>query len=184
MNIVYGGSFNPPTKAHKEIINKLFTLFKPNNLIVVPVGNSYKKENLIDEKDRYNMVKLLDDRITISDIEFNNTYLGTYHLLKELNKAYDDLYYVIGADNLDKLSSWIESEKLLNEYKFIVFNRKNNDLKGIINKLYPNNINNFIIVEMDNDISSSSFRETKNKELLTKEVYEYIVKNKLYEVIV
>ena len=33
MNIVYGGSFNPPTRAHKFIIDRLFTIFRPDNII-------------------------------------------------------------------------------------------------------------------------------------------------------
>ena len=78
MNIVYGGSFNPPTKAHKLIIDKLFQIFMPDNIIVVPVGNSYGKKGLIEFSHRYNMAKLLDNRVVICDFEDKEEYTGTY----------------------------------------------------------------------------------------------------------
>ena len=183
MNIVYGGSFNPPTRAHKFIIDRLFTIFRPDNIIVVPVGNNYGKEGLIDFKYRYEMAKLLDNRVVVSRLEDNEKYLGTYNLLKELSKEYDNLYYVIGSDNLKKLDTWIEYKKLLHDFKFIVFNRYGLDLTDIINEKYSEFKNNFVIVELNLEVSSSEFRRTKNKELISEEVYDYIVKNNLYEVI-
>ena len=68
MNIVFGGSFNPPTKAHKLILDKLFLLFKPDNIIIVPVGDNYQKKGLIDYTHRLEMVKLLDSRDKLSDM--------------------------------------------------------------------------------------------------------------------
>ena len=183
MNIVYGGSFNPPTIAHKLIIDKLFLVFRPDNIIVVPVGNSYKKKDLIDFNHRLEMAKLLDNRIIVSDIENNKEYLGTLDLLNKLSEFYDDLYYVIGSDNLIHLDTWINYKELLENYKFIVFNRHNLDLQDIILEKYPEYKNNFLVIDIDMDISSTRFRETKDKTLIPDEIYEYIKKNKLYEVI-
>ncbi len=38
MNIVYGGSFDPPTVAHAEILRRLEEAFHPARRIVVPTG--------------------------------------------------------------------------------------------------------------------------------------------------
>ena len=182
MNIVYGGSFNPPTKAHKLIIDKLFAIFKPDNIIVVPVGNSYGKKGLIEFDHRYNMARLLDERVIVSDFENKEEYTGTYSLLNHLSELYTDLYYVIGSDNLMKLDTWINYKDMLRDYKFIVFNRYGLDLSEIIEEKYNEFKNNFIIVELNLDVSATNFRETKNRDVITDEVYQYILENNLYEV--
>ena len=182
MNIVYGGSFNPPTKAHKLIIDKLFLVFKPDNIIVVPVGDNYGKKDLISYEHRLEMAKLLDDRIIVSDLENNDKYLGTYNLLNKLKEYYDDLYYVIGSDNLINLDKWIDYKNLLKDFKFVVFNRHNLDLQEIIMEKYPEFKNHFVVIQIDYDISSSKFRETLDKSLIPNDVYDYIVENELYGV--
>ena len=182
MNIVYGGSFNPPTKAHKLIIDKLFMVFHPDNIIVVPVGDAYGKASLIPYEYRLEMAKRLDNRIFVSSLENTGKYLGTYNLLKKLSEDFSDLYYVIGSDNLINLDTWIDYKDLLRDFKFIVFNRHNLDLMDIILEKYPEFKDNFLVIEIDYDISSTEFRKTKNKELVPSEVYDYIVENNLYEV--
>lgn len=182
MNIVFGGSFNPPTKAHKLILDKLFLLFKPDNIIIVPVGDNYQKKGLIDYTHRLEMVKLLDSRVIVSTLENNDVYLGTYDLLKKLSEDYDDLYYVIGSDNLMKLDTWIDYKNLLKDFKFIVFNRYSVPLEDVILEKYPEFKDRFLIIQIDYDISSSKFRETKDANLIPSEVYDYIIENKLYEV--
>jgi nicotinate-nucleotide adenylyltransferase len=176
MNIVFGGSFNPPTKAHKLILDKLFLLF------IVPVGDNYQKKGLIDYTHRLEMVKLLDSRVIVSTLENNDVYLGTYDLLKKLSEDYDDLYYVIGSDNLMKLDTWIDYKNLLKDFKFIVFNRYSVPLEDVILEKYPEFKDRFLIIQIDYDISSSKFRETKDANLIPSEVYDYIIENKLYEV--
>ena len=51
----FGGSFNPPTKAHEELAKEIMKEFNLDKLFFVPVGNTYQKNGLIDEKDRYRM---------------------------------------------------------------------------------------------------------------------------------
>ena len=182
MNIVYGGSFNPPTNAHKMIIENLYKIFKPENIIVVPVGDSYTKMKVIEYKHRFNMAKLLDERITVSTLENSDTYKGTFHLLNELSKKYDDLHYVIGSDNLIHLDEWIDYKKLLKKYKFIVFNRHNIDVKDVIMEKYYDYARQFTVINVDYPISSTKFRATKNRDLLPKEIWNYIVENELYGV--
>ena len=47
---------------------------------------------------------------------------------------------------------------------------------------YPQYRNNFLVIDIDYDISSSKFRETLDKTLIPSEVYDYIVENELYGV--
>lgn len=187
MNIVFGGTFNPPTKAHYLIINYLLNKYNPENLIIVPVSNKYPKEKISDEK-RLEMLEILfknkDRRIIISDIEIKNKIVGTYYTLKELNKEYQDIYFIMGADNFSYLDKWIESKKLLNEFKFIIISRDNIDIKELIKSKFKDYQNNIIIDNNLNfDISSTKIRENKlfTKEYLNEEIIDYIKKNNLYK---
>ncbi len=96
MNIVYGGSFNPPTKAHLNIIKKLLDEFEEAKVILLPVGNDYKKKELIDFKFRSDMLHLMihpiSMKVIISDLEQRRGFKGTIGALNELSKTYDDLY--------------------------------------------------------------------------------------------
>ncbi len=177
MLLVYGGSFNPPTLAHYEIAKLLKNKFDCE-LLFVPVGNSYNKPTLIEFKHRYNMIKIVADKLNcdVSNIEDNNKYIGTYELLKSINN--NDVYFIMGADNLVNINSWINASKLIAEFKFIVLNRDNFDCDSFISKLsHPNN---FTVVDIDIDISASNFREKKDNSILDKDVLEYIEKFNLY----
>ena len=51
MNIVFGGSFNPPTIAHKEIIKTLCSL-NYEKVIIVPNGNKYNLKEMVSYNHR------------------------------------------------------------------------------------------------------------------------------------
>lgn len=183
MNILFGGSFNPITKAHIEIIKLLKEKYKPENIIVMPVGDNYTWKSFANFNHRINMINLVKDNFIVSDFEQKNEkYLGTKYTLDELSKTYKDLYFCMGADNILKLDEWINYENLLKEYNFIVFNRKGFDINKIIDSKYKKYKDHFHILELDFDISSSKIRTDvdKYKSYLDDKVYDYIKKNSLY----
>jgi nicotinate-nucleotide adenylyltransferase len=188
MNIVYGGSFNPPTIAHLHIISTLLETFENSKVVVLPVGNDYKKPDLLDFNHRFSMLKLLIESIkndvVISDIENHSGYHGTLKTLEDLSEVYKELYFVIGSDNLESLKTWISYKTLLDKYPFIVMNRNHFMTEEKAELMFKDIKHKFIFVDFDMDVSSSKIREDieKNKKYLTKEVYEYIKKHKLYEV--
>ena len=55
----FGGSFNPPTYAHLNIAVDSLRKLNVDKLFFVPVGNTYKKPYLIDEKYRYEMLEIM-----------------------------------------------------------------------------------------------------------------------------
>ena len=187
MNIVYGGSFNPPTKAHLNIIKKLLDEFKDAKVILLPVGNDYKKASLIDFKYRNEMLSLmiepLKDKVDISYLEQQKGFKGTFHALNDLSRTYDELYFVIGSDHLEQLKYWIEYKALLKTYPIIVMNRNHYMTKEHAENLFKDEEHKFIFIEFDMDISSTMIRNNieKHKKYLTEEVYTYIKKNNLYE---
>ena len=101
-----------------------------------------------------------------------------FEIIKE-KYSDDDLYFLMGEDNYEKMSSWENYEKL-KEYKYLIFQRRENKALEIKS---PN------IIYMENKenlkISSSIIRNMirKNQDIekyVSKDVKEYIIENNLY----
>ncbi len=181
MNIVYGGSFNPPTIAHEAIVKKLEE-FRPENIIIVPTGNCYNKKDLIPFSIRKEMLELVFSHI-ISDVENTSEYKGTINTLDTLSKKYSDLYFVMGADNLIEIKSWINYQELINKYHFIIITRNSLDVIKYINDNLYEYREKFKFISLDFDVSSSKIRNNilKYRDMLNTKVYDYILKNNLYK---
>lgn len=186
MKILYGGTFNPPTKAHYEIAEFLLKSFPQASLILLPTANHYHKPEIIDFSHRYKMLQIvarnLGKRVEVSDFEEKlDHYYGTAYTLKHFNHP----YFVMGADNLINIKSWINYPNIVIENKFIIFPRDNIDLEKVFssNEILSKYRNNFIVVDdfSNIDISSSNYRKTKNSHLLLPEVKQYIKDNNLYK---
>lgn len=186
MNIIYGGSFNPPTIAHVTIAQFLMTRFKDAKFIFMPTANHYEKKNLLESTHRVNMLELVCDelgkRASVSTQEIEDPlFLGTYNLLK----GYENPYFVMGADNLLGISRWIRYPDIIFENKFFIIPRPGIDLERIFaeNDVLKAAKNNFqILTDFPHlDVSSSRFRETKEETLVLPSVYQYIQENHLYE---
>ncbi len=183
MNIVFGGTFNPPTIAHEMAIQRVLSALQVDRFIIVPVGNKYHLKTIEEDEHRFGMLELISFklRVELSRIELDSSaYSGTYALLKKMDLK--ETLFLIGSDNLKEIKNWIEPEKLLNEFGLVVLSRKDDCTKIIANdKLltkYKNKIT--IINDFNYDISSTMFRETRNFDLVSKEIEEYIKNNKLY----
>jgi len=184
MNIVYGGAFDPLTKAHKMIIDKIKKIFKPVNFIITLTNDkTYYKNTSASYNDRLNMLKLVFKDSLIYDNYESDKYYGTYEYLVNLSKKYSDIYFLLGADQFKKLPSWIKYDDLISNFHFIVLNRNNILNDELINSVTKDNRTNFIFVDLNIDISSTMFKENKNnKKILDKKVYKYIIKYNLYGV--
>lgn len=131
----FGGSFNPPTYAHLEIAKNALDEIGLDKVFFVPVGNSYDKTDLQDERHRYNMLKLMcigEKNIEVEDIELGTKEkMQAIDAIKKINNKYIDSknYFIMGADNFAKLPSWNEAESLLNNYNLIVFTRGEYEVK-------------------------------------------------------
>lgn len=185
MKILFGGSFNPPTKAHLEVYNRLNNMFNIEEFIFLPTANVYNKPELAPITDRINMLSLVCGKIEnafVSDFEANmKEYKGTSYTLKH----FPGYYFLMGADNFDYIEKWMDYPNLIINNKFIIIPRDDIDLESKFDKdEYLNKYrDNFIILKdfEEIDLSSSMFRKNKDMKLVPKEVYEYILKHNLYE---
>ena len=185
---VYIGSFNPVHMVHEGIVKELLDNKIVDKLIVIPACSSYHlKSGLESFKDRYNMLDLVfSDDVIISELE-KDEYHYTYQNIEILKKNYpsDDLYLIIGADNLIELNTWKNYTYLLENCYFIVYGRNGIDTGEYINNSFTNYKNKFIIRKSIDEVSSTKIRklikegESFINELDTK-VYDYIKEHKLY----
>ncbi|MCK9536796.1 MAG: nicotinate-nicotinamide nucleotide adenylyltransferase [Bacilli bacterium] len=185
MDIVYGGSFNPPTVAHFMIAQRVMTLYSDYDFYFLPTGHAYSKTGLVDDYHRVRMLKLLcrrlGERAHVSIIEtLERTFTGTYYSLKH----FCDPMFVLGADNLIGIESWVRYPDVIIENKFIVIPRDDINLDCLFkhNLLLSEYQKNFTILDVGNlTISSSQFRNTKDNKYLLPEVAQYIKENNLYK---
>lgn len=177
----FGGCFNPPTIAHLNLAKIAIKQAKLDKVIFVPMSNLYKKEGLISEEHRYNMLKILiknEPNLEVSDMEFGlNKRLYAIDAFKMIEEKYNcEKFFIMGSDNFSKMSEW-KSEEELKNFNYIVLDRLhkiniNKNVQVINGKKYSN-------------ISSTEVREKilKNENVedyITKDVYQYIKLNNLY----
>ena len=184
---IFGGSFNPPHKMHKQIALELIEKGYVNQVIYVPTGNKYQKKDLIQAKERLEMLRLMTsnyDNLLTSDYEIKNILTYTYQTLDYFKSIYphDEIYFICGTDNLQELPTWRNYEYILNNYKIIAIVRDNANIKDIVKYL---NTDNIIITKIQTQSISStiirnSLKEKHYSEYLDNEVMNYIRKRKLY----
>lgn len=176
---LYVGSFNPVHNGHIKVMNYLIDNKIVDKVLVLPTPNYWNKQDLISVNDRINMLKFFEtDKIIIDTI--HNNYPYTYQVIDSIKKDYknDDLYLVIGSDNLEKLYLWKNIEKILENY-VIVFQRGKTNINRYLEKYDKSK---FIIIDNFQNIEVSS-TEIRNggKDNVDKKVLEYIRNNQLYK---
>ena len=194
---VFGGSFNPPLNSHFSLAEQVIEEIKEiEKIVFVPVSTKYSKPGLVEDKHRFNMLKIICDKnpkFEVSDLEMKSEKQPyTIETLKKLQEqnSNKDIYFIIGTDNLKELCTWYRADELLEKYKVLVLKRNEDNIEEIISNCPLLSKYKTSIIELKNivtiDLSSSIVREKiKQKEsikyLTPEEVIEYIDKNKLYK---
>lgn len=201
MIVVFGGSFNPPTIAHINILKELYNDKSLNieKIIIVPVSNKYEKDNLIEFKHRYNMLKIATEKydfIEVSDIDnILQRSMKTYEVLNYINKRFKyktTIGFLLGADNFNCFNQWINSEYILKNYYLLVIEREGFNVLSTIknNKILFENKNKIKIIKADDSLFTISSTKVRNnikdlskiKLFLDDLVLDYIEKNNLYHI--
>lgn len=186
---IFGGSFNPVHIMHKQIAQGVIDQGYVDKVIFVPTGNKYKKDYLIEDKYRLKMLEISirnNEDLKVSDYELGEELKYTYQTLDyfQSQNPNDEIYFILGMDNLIQLKTWKRFEYLVSTYKFLVVYRDKVDIENIKNE-YKDYLKNIIFTNVKpQNISSRQIREIIKtdhySDYVEEEVMDYIVKNKLY----
>lgn len=185
---IFGGCFNPPHNMHKKIALELIEKDYLDQVIYVPTGDAYTKDDLIEASKRYEMLCLMTKNhfnLLVSDYEIKAKKSYTYQTLSYFRKKYpnDEIYFICGSDNLLDFTTWNNYQYILDCYKILVIRRNDDEINEILTD-HKNIIE--VNIPMSN-LSSTKIRklikEKNYDELSTKiesSVIKYIEKNNLY----
>jgi nicotinate-nucleotide adenylyltransferase len=186
---VFGGSFNPVTKGHTRLANHIAESGVVDRVYMMPCYKSLYNKELTSGEDRLKMIALAEKHPNVLplDWEIKNKIegRGTYEIMKMLEADFpnDELYFIIGLDNSQKVKSWLNGDKIIKELKFIVVPRLGTNTSDIWFMDAPHIwLNTY---EADDVSSSNTKKLLKNGGDLDKHldnlVKDYIITNQLYK---
>ena len=153
---VYFGSFNPVHRGHMQIVYRLLSENLVDKVIVVATMEYWGKTQLMPLEKRLAMLKLYGNENIIID-ETHNHAEKTYQLFRQLKEENpeDELFFIIGADSLNRFDQWVNYEELLT-YTFIVVERDGIDIEAAMKRLKKRD---YLIMRKVRDVSSTFIRE-------------------------
>lgn len=195
--VVFGGCFNPPLNSHFSLAEQMINEYSQiEKIIFVPVNSQYQKEDLISNRHRYQMLKLVCDKnekFDVSRVEMDSQRpLYTIETLTELQKIYTEyeVCFTMGSDNLKELDTWKRAEEIIKNFKIYVFERNGDNIEEIIKASEFLKNNRQALIKAKNNIKSnlsSTFVREKVRSgksiryLAPDEVIAYIKENNLYQ---
>ena len=133
-----GGSFDPVHFGHLLAAQDAFEQHHLDRLVLVPAAQAPLKPNDVQSsaEDRLAMLRAAvewDQRFEISDVELRRGGVSyTIDSVRHFRALYpeDELYWIIGGDQLPKLHLWLEIEALAHLIEFIFLERPGYPVKA------------------------------------------------------
>ena len=181
--VVFGGTFDPVHNGHLRMAEAAAKKFNAS-LIFVPSKAPRWKSPEVSSNHRLEMLKIALKGVSfdyeICEFELNsnaevNYSIDTVKYLKNIHMD-DNLYFLIGADQVNKFQDWKDAKELSKLVQIVYCYRPENDFN-------ENNIKVFNMIDLGFDksgeVSSSAIKDMESVDLPF-EVLEYIEKNRFY----
>jgi len=165
-----GGSFDPAHKGHLAISNIAIKKFKLKKIYwVITKKNPFKDKTFYSLDDRIKYAK----KITSAQNKIKTIYLDNIikssRIIDVINyfikkKKINNIYFIIGSDNLMRFHKWKSWKKIVKLVKLVVFSRKGYDRKGMkstVVKHFKNKIT--FIKNKQIHISSTQLKKRPNE---------------------
>ncbi len=195
---ILGGSFDPIHQGHLNIAESAREEFSLDEVWFIPAGHSPNKEessmSAAEVRAEMTALALLDyPYFKMSSMEIESAETSyTYRTLTKLCACYPNVkfYFIMGADSLDYLESWMHPEIICKKAVLLTAVRDHMDIAGIeqkikeLKQLFEAEI--YPVYGGRTDISSSSLRRqlvnaTAKPAMLPPAVWEYIRMHGLYQ---
>jgi nicotinate-nucleotide adenylyltransferase len=186
---LYFGTYNPIHIGHMAIANYMveFTDIDQLWFVVSPHNPHKKKNNLLNDYDRLEMVHLAvddDHRFRVSDIEFympKPSYTIDTLVYLEDKFSNHNFKILMGSDNLKSFHKWKNHETIVGNYGVIVYPRPGFD-KSIYKSHKNITITDAPLMEISSTFIRNAIKEGKDvKHLLPPKVWEYVDKMGFYK---
>lgn len=171
----FGGSFNPPHLGHLLAATYALKVYHLDEVWLAPVYHHPFAKQMIDFNHRLKMCKLLVENMSppfkVTDIEKHLNHDGkTLFTLRQLqeNHPKDEFLLIIGSDLKEQIKTWNHADELQKEFPILVIPR------GIQND--PTSIPNI----SSSDIRAENYSKDQIKNVVTPEIYKYMIDKKIY----
>jgi len=192
---IFAGTFNPIHIAHLIVAESVSAELNAEKILFIPSFiPPFKNGDVADAVHRLNMVKLAiknNPYFEVSDIELklqgtSYSYNTIQELYRQNPEIKEKINFIIGADAFNHIETWYKHEELAKLINFIVLARpKSKEVEEIVGNLSLKDFSYQFVEAPRIDISSSYVRQRIKakksiKYLVTNEVENYIIENKLY----
>lgn len=176
---IYGGTFSPLHNGHLRVAVKAVELGTVDQvwLMVTPCNPWRVQENLLDNRERFEMVQRAVEQypcLSASDFEFSlpvpQYTSSTLRALKERYAAYD-FSLIVGSDNWIRFKEWHDCDYIIENFPVITFPRDGYPIEDIGYPVKVMDVECF-------DISSTRLRQmVRNGENISEYVPETVVED-------
>ncbi|NOG47205.1 MAG: nicotinate (nicotinamide) nucleotide adenylyltransferase [Calditrichaeota bacterium] len=187
---LFGGTFDPPHIGHMVVAEWLSEVLEIEKTFFIPtkIHPLKKRPEISTSTIRKEMITaVLQDyaNFELSTFEIDrDTISYTIDTIKHFKTKYpqSEIFYLIGADNLDSFLQWKDPFQILELCYLVVYNRgTKNEKNDLIDHPKVLTIESPLI-----EISSSHVRKRIAKQmpfrsLVPHQVFQYITQNKLYK---
>ena len=180
---LFGTSADPPTIAHKKILEELSKIFA---LTISYVSNNPNKKHIVDTSIRSYLLKNLIENLDNPKILFNQRVSSQWAVesIKKCKEIYEfnNLDFVIGSDLIKDIFYWKDFDKIILEVSFFIILREGYPVESNTLKMLETRKVKFKISTIKiPDISSSDFRLNFNCSNLPTSLIDIVKKNNLYK---
>jgi nicotinate-nucleotide adenylyltransferase len=129
---LFGGTFNPVHLGHVQVIREVKSGFNLDEIMIIPTAlpPHKKSENVVDAKDRLEMIRLAflnDPDFVISDVELKRSgpsyTIDTVRYFRTILPENTQLYLIMGLDAFLEIDTWKSYKELFLLTPFIIMFR-------------------------------------------------------------
>ena len=164
-----GGSFDPAHKGHLGISKIAIKKFKLKQIYwVITKKNPFKNKTFYSLDERIKYAKKFTKSQKKIKIIYLDGIIKSSRIIEVINyfrkkKKINNIFFIIGSDNLIRFHKWKSWKKIVKLVKLIVFSRRGYDRKGMKSFVAKNFKNRIIFVKNKHITISSTQLKSKTK---------------------
>jgi nicotinate-nucleotide adenylyltransferase len=130
--LIFGGTFDPIHNGHLIACRTVAEGLGIKRIILIPSGKHPYKHDITSAKHRLAMTAFAVENeplFEVCDCEFNREGFSysadtAVWIKEDLCRKMEEVYWMIGEDNVTQIPKWYKAEKFVQEVRFAVANRK------------------------------------------------------------